>query len=76
VYLLNALYLDGPEPPCQEAADVNADGRLNVVDAIFLLQHVFGNSGAISVPAPWPNLGRAPDPSFSCDNPPASVCNP
>ena len=74
VFLLTAFYLDGPEPPCLESADANADGRLNVVDAIFVLQHVFGNPGADTLPPPWPTLGRAPAATFTCENPPPSTC--
>jgi phosphodiesterase/alkaline phosphatase D-like protein len=75
VFLLTAFYLDGPEPPCLEAADANADGRLNVIDAILVLQHVFGNPSTDSLPPPWPTLGRAPAPSFDCNAPPPSVCD-
>ncbi len=48
------LYLIGQVPggiPCEDAADVNDDGSINIVDVIYLLNFGFqpGNP-----PPPWP----------------------
>ena len=33
---LRALFLGGERPPCEEACDVDANGRFNVTDAVYL----------------------------------------
>jgi hypothetical protein len=50
VYLLQAIFQDGPEPPCLEAADASDDGRLNLLDAVFILQWRFGGSRDLAEP--------------------------
>ncbi|MCK4607493.1 MAG: thrombospondin type 3 repeat-containing protein [candidate division Zixibacteria bacterium] len=44
VYLINYMFLDGPEPPCMEEADVNADGAVDVIDIadlVYLIDYMF-----------------------------------
>ena len=64
---LDAVYLSlnifpgpgGPPPPldCLEAADVNADGLINIADIIFLLAWGFPSGGVPNViPAPGPDV--------------------
>ncbi|MFQ5653564.1 MAG: integrin alpha [Planctomycetota bacterium] len=43
-------------PPCLSAADVNDDGRINIVDPIFLLNHIFSPTPP-PVPAPAGSCG-------------------
>ncbi len=77
LHILDFLFLGGPDPPCLEAADVNADARITIVDAVFLLRHLFGNPApSRAIPAPWPGVGRAPEQHFSCAGAPASACGP
>ena len=41
VFLLNFLFLNGPAPPCFDAADVNDDGELNITTGVFLFNFLF-----------------------------------
>jgi hypothetical protein len=41
MYILNYLYKDGPMPPSQDAADVNFDGSLNLLDAEYLIKYFY-----------------------------------
>ncbi len=60
IFLLQFLFLGGPSPQCQDAADINDDGRLDISDAIFTLEFLFLPQGRI-IPAPFPLPG--PDPT-------------
>jgi len=50
-FTLNYLFLRGEPPICRKAADTNDDGRLNVMDALALIDHLFRNAGALPTPA-------------------------
>jgi hypothetical protein len=41
VFVLNHLFLGGPEPPCDRACDTDSNDELNVTDGIYLLNHLF-----------------------------------
>jgi hypothetical protein len=44
VYLINYLYIGGPEPACMpvtSCGDVNADGLVSVADVVYLLNYLF-----------------------------------
>jgi hypothetical protein len=56
--ILTTLFLDGTPLPCQDAADVDDNGDLNMGDAIFLLQFLF--VGGVEVSAPYPSCGVDP----------------
>lgn len=44
VYLINYLFIDGPEPvPLRIVGDVNCDAQVNVVDVVYLINHLFIN---------------------------------
>ena len=62
VFLLFYQFLDGPAPPCLDAADVDDDGTINgLADALFLLG--WGHMpGASPPPAPGP-FDCGPDPT-------------
>ncbi|MBT6541498.1 MAG: hypothetical protein HOM39_08035, partial [Planctomycetes bacterium] len=52
--------------PCDNAADSNDDGTLNIADAIALLSYLF--SGASAPPAPFPDCGIDPTvDALECD---------
>ena len=54
VYLAEYGFVDGPVPPCLDAADVDGNGELFVlVDLIYLLSHGF--QGTPAPPAPGPD---------------------
>jgi len=66
LFILNWLFLGGPEPGCLEQADVNASGDVNLADAVFELQWEF--SGGPPPPPPFPECG--PDPAaLGCVDP-------
>ena len=60
VFVLNYLFLGGPEPPCQDSADANDDNQLNIPDGVFILNDLF--LGGTTPPAPGPDA-CGPDPS-------------
>jgi hypothetical protein len=41
VYLVNYLFIDGPEPPNPSLADVSFDGQINIADAVYLANYLF-----------------------------------
>ena len=43
---------------CEDSADVNDDGGLNLTDAVYLLNHLF--RGQTEPPAPFPEAGVDP----------------
>jgi hypothetical protein len=55
------LFRGGGMPPCLEAADFDDDGRLQVTDAVAILQWLFFDRAAPSSPGP-PGLPCGPDP--------------
>lgn len=62
VFLLEHLFLGGPEPTCLESADANNDGSVDISDAVFLLGFLF--VGGEPPPSPGPPgrpCGREPD---------------
>lgn len=71
IRMLRALYLPGePRLPCLEAADVNDSGRVDVTDAIHLLNYLFRGSSPPS--PPYPALGLDPEDSprhLGCESP-------
>ena len=51
IYLINYVFIGGPEPPCFEEADVNADcsETIDISDVIYLINYIF-----LDGPAPAP----------------------
>lgn len=60
VYSLSWIFLGGPAPKCNDAADVNNDSRLDISDAIFALNYLFVGGPQPSSPFPVPGV----DPDF------------
>ena len=72
IFLLNALFVPGsPQTSCEDAADANDDGTLNIGDAVYKLNALFV-PGSPQPPAPFPDCGVDPtgDP-LECDSFPA-----
>jgi hypothetical protein len=59
LYLLNYLFLQGPEPPCADAADADGDGALDITTAIFLFNFLFLEGPPPPPPGPE-SCGDAP----------------
>ena len=69
ILLLSRVFGEDSIPNCDEAADVNADGFLDITDGIYLLLYEFANGAA--PPAPFPDCGIAPlDAAFPCSEHP------
>jgi hypothetical protein len=58
IYLLNYMFLGGPEPQCLEAADGNDDGEVDIADVLMVLQYQF--YGGRMIPPPFPACGQDP----------------
>ena len=41
VYLINYLFIGGPEPIPMEAGDLNCDGLINVSDVVYLINYLY-----------------------------------
>jgi hypothetical protein len=41
VYLINYLFMHGPEPPNPSLADVNSDCQIDIADVVYLLNYLF-----------------------------------
>jgi hypothetical protein len=71
VYLLSVLFPTGPANAltCLDAGDANADGGLNIADAITLLNSLFASPAP---PLPFPNAGDGcsvdPGSTLGCDS--------
>ncbi|MFN0057501.1 MAG: hypothetical protein ACKVX7_03515 [Planctomycetota bacterium] len=53
-------FVDGPTPPCLQAADANNDGANNIADAIWITSYLFLDGPP--PPAPFPICGLDPTP--------------
>jgi len=43
VFLINYLFIEGPEPDPWENGDVTCNGEINIEDVIYLLNYLFQN---------------------------------
>ena len=64
IYLLGALFLQGPALECLEAADADDSGQLEVTDAIVVFTYLFLGGVAPAAPGP-PGLPCGTDPPSS-----------
>jgi len=75
VYLLGYLFLEGPAPGCEDAADFNDSGRLDISDASFLFNSLF--VGGPPVPPPSGDCGEDPtDDDLTCRETDCEVVEP
>ena len=64
IAILNFLFKGGPSLPCEDAADINDDEKLEIADAILLFSYLFKNGDP---PAnPFAACGRDFDPGLIC----------
>jgi hypothetical protein len=59
--VLSYLFLGGVAPVCEDAADADDDGRLNITDGIVILGHLFLGSGPLREPFGTPGTDPTPD---------------
>lgn len=65
IFLLTALFLGGPQPPCDDAADADNDGEESLTDAIFVLRFLYLQGP--EPPPPFPGCGLEPgEDDLSC----------
>jgi hypothetical protein len=58
IAVLEWLFLSGAKSACDDAADANDDGVVNVSDAVATLQHLF--MGGAGLPDPTLRAGQDP----------------
>jgi hypothetical protein len=58
--------------PCGDAADVQDDGRVDIADSIFGLNHLFAAGTGPRPPYPLPGFDPTPTDQFPCGDPPPS----
>ena len=62
VSILNWLFLGGPQPPCQDAADTNDSGGIDLSDAVSILNFLFLGGVEPAPPGPTdPGVDPTPD---------------
>jgi hypothetical protein len=61
IYTARWLFLEGPEPPCMDAADANDDGLVDISDIVRSASYLFLSANA-KIPPPGP-LTLGPDPT-------------
>jgi hypothetical protein len=59
LFILAYLFQAGAPPACDDAADSNDDGRVNLLDAIYLFQFLIGGLGP-ELPEPFESAGVDP----------------
>ena len=59
IFILNFLFLGGPNPPCEDAADADDSNAINITDGIYVLNFLF--LGGPDPAAPYPDCGTDPD---------------
>ncbi len=58
IFLINELFAEGPEAPCNDACDSNDDGGKDIGDALYGLNYLFTEGPA--PPVPFPGCGTDP----------------
>ena len=65
IFTLSFLFVGGPVPLCDDAADADDNGRLDITEAIRTLNSLF--LGAQMLPPPFPEEGQDSTPdSLGC----------
>ena len=69
IHLYEYLIGEGDAPACEDAADANDDGNINIVDIVRMLYFAFGD--ADEIPAPFPDCGTdaSDDDGLDCADP-------
>jgi len=66
IWIMNQLFLAGPESPCASAADANDDGQVSTVDAVYLATYLFQHGAVPAVPFPACGADGTAD-SLTCE---------
>lgn len=76
IRILRVLFVVPDLLPCPDATDLDDDGKLNIVDAIFLFRHLF--QGGAEPPPPFTDCGEDPtEDALACPSfPPCEVVDP
>jgi hypothetical protein len=56
LFILQYLFVAGPEPSCMDAADANDSQGVDMSDGVYILQRLF--AGGSALPPPHPGCGR------------------
>jgi hypothetical protein len=50
-FLINYLYMGGPEPECLDEGDANGNGTINILDITYLINYLYMGGPAPSCPS-------------------------
>ena len=71
--VLTYLFQGGPAPVCEDSADANNDGGIDLADSVYLLNYLFADGPAPVAPFPDCALSTLPaDEALGCETPPES----
>ena len=66
IHGLLALFLDGSPPPCLDAADIDDNGVLNLLDAVMLLTWAYSDGDIPPDPGPYECGSDPTDDDLDC----------
>jgi hypothetical protein len=67
--LMDSIFLGRGVLPCQDAADVNDDGVVDLTDGILLLNHLFRSGAPPAYPHPRPGFDANATDALDCESP-------
>lgn len=69
ILILEAVFLGGRALPCADAADANDNGRIELSDAVSILNHLFRGGPPPVSPYPAPGVDADATDTLGCDRP-------
>ncbi len=68
ILILESVFLGGRKLPCEDAADVNDNGRVDLSDAVAILNHLFRSGPPPAAPYPAPGIDSALEDELGCES--------
>ena len=68
IFILNWLFMQGPEPACVDSADADDDGSVLLTDGVFLLNFLFAGGPPLAEPTEC-GIDPTPEDELGCETP-------